>query len=102
VKRIVDRLREGNPKIRVFVQLVSTAERGASVLSAAEIVAFARSVEDLVDAVRIYGGSKALLEETIERLRGAASADLPVAEPSEANRAEPSDALRRAQGDRQR
>ena len=100
VQRIVDRLHEGNPKIRIIVQLVSTAERGASVLSAAEIVAFARSVEDLVDAVRIYGGSKQLLEETIERLRGAASSGLPVTEPSQGDRREPSDALHRARGEK--
>lgn len=70
VKRIVDKLREGNPKIRVFVQLVTTAERGSVVLSSEQIVGFARSIEDLVDAVRIYGAPADLLNQIIERLRG--------------------------------
>ena len=70
VKRIVDKLREGNPKIRVFVQLVTTAERGTIVLSAEQIVGFARSLEGLADAVRIYGAPAGLLNQIIERLRG--------------------------------
>ena len=70
VKRIVDKLREGNPKIRVFVQLVTTAERGTVVLSAEQIVGFARSIEGLADAVRIYGAPAELLNQIIERLRG--------------------------------
>ena len=37
VKRIVDRLREGNPEIKVFVQIVTTAERGTVVLTAEQI-----------------------------------------------------------------
>jgi hypothetical protein len=76
VKRIVDQLREGNPKIRICAQLVTTAERGTVVLSAEQIVGFARSIEDLVDAVRIYGASADLLSQIIERLRG------PLPEPS--------------------
>lgn len=70
VKRIVDKLREGNPNIRVFVQLVTTAERGTVALSAEQIADFARSVEDLVDAVRIYGAPADLLNQIIQRLRG--------------------------------
>jgi hypothetical protein len=70
VKRIADRLREGNPNIRIFVQLVTTAERGTEVLSAEQIAGFARSTEDLADAVRIYGASADLLSQIIERLRG--------------------------------
>jgi hypothetical protein len=69
VKRIVGKLREGNPKIRIFVQLVTTAERGSLTLSADQIVAFARSIEDLVEAVRIYGAPADLLNQIIERLR---------------------------------
>jgi hypothetical protein len=68
VKRIVDRLREGNPKIRIFVQVVTTAERGKSAMTAEQVVAYARAVEDLVDAVRIYGGSGELLSQIIDRL----------------------------------
>lgn len=69
VKRIADRLRAGNPKIAIFVQLVSTSERGRVPLDADRIVAFARSIEDLVDAVRIYGASAELLGQVIDRLR---------------------------------
>lgn len=69
VKRIVDKLREGNPKIGIFVQLVTTAERGSVTLSAERIAEFARSIEDLVDAVRIYGAPAELLNEIIDRLR---------------------------------
>jgi hypothetical protein len=69
VERIIKLLREGNPKIRIYVQLVTTAERGRTRLTAEQVAAFARSVEDLVDAVRIYGGAPDLLTGTIERLR---------------------------------
>lgn len=69
VKKIVDKLRQGNPNIKVFVQIVTTAERGTTSLSAEQITGYARSVEDLVDAVRIYGGSPELLRGVIERLR---------------------------------
>lgn len=79
VKQIVDRLRDGNPQIRVFVQLVTTAERGAVVLSAEQIAAFARAVEDMADAVRIYGASEPLLNQVIDRLRGPESSDVPSA-----------------------
>lgn len=69
VKQIVDRLRQGNPRIRIFVQVVTTAERGQTVLSADQIAGFARAVEDIVDAVRIYGARADLLQQIIERLR---------------------------------
>jgi len=69
VKRIVDRLREGNPEIKVFVQIVTTAERGTVVLTAEQIASFALAIEDLVDAVRIYGASGELLGEVIGQLR---------------------------------
>jgi hypothetical protein len=69
VKHIVDLLHQGNPRIRIFVQLVTTAERGALKMTAEQVVAYVRSVQDLVDAVRIYGGSEQFLREFIERLR---------------------------------
>ncbi|MEW6359913.1 MAG: hypothetical protein AB1696_26485 [Planctomycetota bacterium] len=69
VKRIVDSLRQGNPEIRIFVQIVTTAERQKTVLTAEQIAAFALAIEDLVDAVRIYGASGELLGQIIERLR---------------------------------
>lgn len=71
VKHIVDKLREGNPKIQIFVQLVTTAERGTVALGADQIAAFARSIEDLVDAVRIYGAPPELLEQIIAKMRHA-------------------------------
>jgi hypothetical protein len=70
IQKIVDRLRQGNPKIRVFVQIVTTAERGTTELTADQVAAFAESVADLVDAIRIYGGSPELLGRVIERLHG--------------------------------
>jgi hypothetical protein len=73
VKGITDALRQGNPRIRIFVQLVTTAERGSTVLSAEEVAAFARSIEDLVDAVRIYGAPGDQLSAIIEQLREPAS-----------------------------
>lgn len=70
VKRITDALRQGNPHIRIFVQVVTTAERGSTVLSAPQVAAFARSVEDLVDAVRIYGAPGDQLLAILDELRG--------------------------------
>jgi hypothetical protein len=69
VKRIVELLREGNPEIGIFVQLVTTARRQTEVLTADQVVAFALAIEDLVDAVRIYGASTDLLQEIVTRLR---------------------------------
>lgn len=69
IKRIADMLRQGNPKITIFVQIVTAAERGTSKLSAEQVAGYARSVEDLIDAVRIYGGSPELLRGVIGRLR---------------------------------
>lgn len=83
VKRIVDSLRKGNPEIRIFVQVVTTAERGTSVMTAEQIAAYARAVEDLVDAVRIYGGSGELLSQIIERLRAPVPGVPQPAEPSD-------------------
>jgi hypothetical protein len=68
VKRIVGILRQANPKIRIFVQVVTTAERGTTVLTAEQVAAFALAIEDLVDAVRIYGAPGDLLTQIIERL----------------------------------
>ena len=70
VKRIVDALRRGNPKVKVFVQLVTTSERGAVPLTAEQLTAYIAVVGEIVDAVRVYGGSPELIEEVIARLRG--------------------------------
>jgi hypothetical protein len=82
VKRIADQLRRGNPNIRIYVQLVTTAERGTVALSAEQIALFARAIEDLVDAVRIYGAPPELLIEIIERMRGAGAGAAPANPPS--------------------
>ncbi len=76
VKRITDALRQGNPRLRIFVQLVTTAERGSTSLSAAQVAAFARSVQDLVDGVRIYGAPAEVLREIVDELRGPPSASV--------------------------
>lgn len=69
VRRIVEQLRRGNPRIRVFVQIVTTAERGKTALTADQVAALVLAVEDLVEAARIYGGSPELLAGVIERVR---------------------------------
>lgn len=73
VKRIVDALHSGNPDLPVYVQLVTTAERGTTALTADQLAAWALSVRDLVAGVRIYGGSAELLAGVVGRLGAAAS-----------------------------
>ncbi|MHB9027962.1 MAG: CocE/NonD family hydrolase [Candidatus Latescibacterota bacterium] len=68
VKRIVDSLRQGNSGIQIFVQVVTTAEGGATVLTAEQVAGYALAVKDMIDAVRIYGGSGELLNQIIEKL----------------------------------
>lgn len=82
VKRIVNILRQANPTIRIFVQVVTTAERGATVLTAEQVAAFALAIEDIVDAVRIYGAPGDLLAPIVERLQASRSAALPGAGPA--------------------
>ncbi len=69
VKRIVDSLRQGNPDLRIFVQIVSHAGRPRTALTAEQIAAYALAIEDIVDAVRIYGASDELLGQIVARLR---------------------------------
>jgi len=69
IERIVQRLHEGNPEIKVFVQLIAGGSGGADRFTAEEFVAYVREVEDLVHAVRIYGGSPELLAGIIGLLR---------------------------------
>ncbi len=82
VKRIVDILRQANPNIRIFVQVVTTAERGTTDLTAGQVVAFALAIEDLVDAVRIYGAPGDLLNQIIDRLHAPRSASLTPKDPA--------------------
>lgn len=70
VEEIVESLRRGNPEIRVFVQVLASGRRDEELFTAEQVVAYARAIEDLVDAVRIYGGSAELVNEVITRLRG--------------------------------
>jgi len=69
VQRIVNLLREGNPEIKVFVQLIASGSGAADRFTAEQFVAYVRAIEDLVDAVRIYGGSPELLRGVISQLR---------------------------------
>ncbi|MGM0492491.1 MAG: hypothetical protein ACQER1_06080 [Armatimonadota bacterium] len=69
VERIVEMLREGNPEISVFVQIVASGKPDADLFTAEQMVGHIRAIEDLVDAVRIYGGSPELLNEIIDLLR---------------------------------
>ncbi len=71
VKRIVGLLRQGNPDIQVFVQIIplqKTPER-REVFTAERLASYLMSVEDLVDAAKIYGGNTELIAELIQRLR---------------------------------
>jgi hypothetical protein len=70
VEEVVGSLRQGNPGIRVFVQVLASGRRDEELFTAEQVVAYARAIEDLVDAVRIYGGSGELVNEVITRLRG--------------------------------
>jgi len=72
VKRIVELLSKGNPRIQVFVQIIplqATPERKKA-FTAERLVSYLRAVEDLVDAAKIYGGNTELIAEIFERLRG--------------------------------
>ncbi len=71
VNRIIDRLRQGNPEIRIFVQIVTHAGRPRRVLAAEQVAAYALAIEDNVDAVRIYGASGELLREIVALLKEA-------------------------------
>lgn len=85
VQQIVDALRQGNPKLKIIVQIVTTAERGRVVLTAEQIIAHIRAVEDIVDAVRLYGASRELLTQVIDEVRREPpAASLPASRPTSA------------------
>ena len=69
IERVVEMLREGNPEIRVFVQILASGRRDEPLFSAEEVAAYALAIEDLVEAVRIYGGTPELLVEVIDLIR---------------------------------
>jgi hypothetical protein len=71
IERIVRLLRQGNPDIQVFVQIIplqATPERKAA-FTAERLASYLLAVEDLVDAAKIYGGDTELIAEVIQRLR---------------------------------
>lgn len=69
IERIVKMLREGDPEIRVFAQIVASGKPDADLFSAEELLERIHAIEDLAYAVRIYGGSPELLDELITELR---------------------------------
>jgi len=74
ILRVVNLIHAGNPKTKIWVQIiVCPGGRPGNDFSAEEIVRLARSIEDIVDAVRIYtaGASKGIetLKEVIRLLR---------------------------------
>jgi len=71
VQRIVGLLRQGNPDIRVFVQIIplqATAERKAF-FTAERVVSYLLAIDDLVESAKIYGGNTELIAEVVKRLR---------------------------------
>ena len=70
-------LREGNPEIEVFVQIIAGGRPDDDRFTAEQLVGHIRAIEDLVRAVRIYGGSPELLGEVIDLLRPPAVPDAP-------------------------
>lgn len=69
VIKITDSLRRGNPDIKIYVQIVAGGRIEKEIFSPAEVVEYARSIEDAVDAIRIYGGSPDVVSEIIKLLR---------------------------------
>jgi hypothetical protein len=71
IERIVRLLRQDNPEIQVFVQIIplkATPERRAA-FTAERLASYLLAVENLVDAAKIYGGDTELIAEVIQRLR---------------------------------
>jgi hypothetical protein len=82
VKRVVELLKKGNPRIQVFVQIIplqATPERKKA-FAAERLVSYLRAVEDLVDGAKIYGGNAELIAEMFQRLRGKAGDGKPSGE----------------------
>lgn len=103
VKRIVGLLRQGNPRIRVFIQLIplqATAERKAY-FTAQRVASYALAVEDLVESVKIYGGNAELITEAIKYLRGRPLEGRDLGMPAGETKSEPADTNPPA-GDRSR
>jgi hypothetical protein len=94
VQRIVNLIRQGNPKTKIWAQIIiCPGARAGNDFSAEEIVRLARAIEDIVDAVRIYtaGAAKGTetLKEVIRLLRPAAPTPPATASPAPAAAAFP-------------
>lgn len=72
VQHIVGLLRKGNPNIKVFVQIIPGIlnEQMTEPITAEQVAAYLKSIEDLVDAAAIYGGKVDIITEVFKRLRG--------------------------------
>ena len=69
IQRVVALIRKGNPKTRIWVQIiVCPGARPGNDFSAEEIVRLARSVKDIVDAVRIYTAGASHGMETLKEI----------------------------------
>jgi hypothetical protein len=69
VSRIVGMLRQGNPRIRVFIQIIPLTRVVTTPYTAEELAELVFAVEDLVESVKIYGGDTSLIREVIGRVR---------------------------------
>jgi hypothetical protein len=74
IQRVANLIHQGNPRTKIWVQIiVCPGARPGNDFPAEEIVALARSIEDIVDAVRIYtAGAKdgvGTLKEVIRLMR---------------------------------
>jgi enterochelin esterase-like enzyme len=69
IQRVVKLIHKGNPKTKIWVQIIiCPGARPGNDFSAEEIVRLARSVEDIVDAVRIYTAGAAKGMETLKEI----------------------------------
>lgn len=69
IQRIVNLIHKGNPKTKIWVQIIiCPGARAGNDFSAEEIVRLARAIEDIVDAVRIYTAGVAKGTETLKEV----------------------------------
>jgi|GEM_PF-332403 len=69
IQRVVNLIHQGNPKTKIWVQIiVCPGARPGNDFSAEEIVRLARSIEEIADAVRIYTAGAAKGAETLKEI----------------------------------
>lgn len=71
VERVAKLIRQGNPEIKIWVQLIistGTSPQGKALFTAEEIAGFAQSVSDIVDGIRIYTGNDPSQTENIVKI----------------------------------